>query len=235
VVRGGDPRGVIIAALSTHEKAPDGGRYLWNTVGPVPELPPELATLLPDAAIAQGAATETQVTGFLDPHTEAQRPELLDLWRRNFAKDVANSASRHDSMVSKLVGAVKEARASFFDARIAADTLQAMFLDAVGQMPMGRQGAVRTGALAYNEWVGILAWAVAQAMDANLDEVRARVAEREERMCTIGAPVNVASAATAAWRRSMLRTCRGRSCATAPGQCSDFQPNRRPGRGRTGG
>src|SRR5450631_4296786 len=33
----------------------------------------------------------------------------------------------------------------------------------------------------------------------------------------------------------MLRPCRGRSCATAPGQCSDFQPNRRPGRGRTAG
>src|SRR5664279_338168 len=33
----------------------------------------------------------------------------------------------------------------------------------------------------------------------------------------------------------MLRICRGRSCATAPGQCSDFQPNRRPGRGRTAG
>src|SRR5674476_486829 len=33
----------------------------------------------------------------------------------------------------------------------------------------------------------------------------------------------------------MLRTCRGRSCATAPGRCSDFQPNRRPGRGRTSG
>jgi hypothetical protein len=24
-------------------------------------------------------------------------------------------------------------------------------------------------------------------------------------------------------------------CATAPGECSDFQPNRRPGRGRTAG
>ena len=33
----------------------------------------------------------------------------------------------------------------------------------------------------------------------------------------------------------MLRTCRGLSCATAPGQCSDFQPNRQPGPGRTAG
>lgn len=33
----------------------------------------------------------------------------------------------------------------------------------------------------------------------------------------------------------MLRTRRGCPCATAPGQVSDFQPNPRPGRGRTAG
>jgi len=69
----------------------------------------------------------------------------------------------------------------------------------------------------------------------SIGEPLGRPLRNPEEGLKIGAPVNVASAATAAWRRSMLRTCRGRSCATAPGQCSDFQPNRRPGRGRTAG
>jgi len=69
----------------------------------------------------------------------------------------------------------------------------------------------------------------------SIGEPLGRPLRNPEEGLNIGAPVNVASAATAAWRRSMLRTCRGRSCATAPGQCSDFQPNRRPGRGRTAG
>src|ERR1019366_6850856 len=83
--------------------------------------------------------------------------------------------SRHQSMVPKLAGAMKEAGAGYFPADLAADTLEAMFLDAVGKAPKGKQGAARSGAIARNEWAGLLSWAVAQALNADLDEVRARV------------------------------------------------------------
>jgi hypothetical protein len=56
----------------------------------------------------------------------------------------------------------------------------------------------------------------------SIGEPLGRPLRNPEEGLKIGAPVNVASAATGAWRRSMLQTCRGRSCATAPGQCSDF-------------
>jgi Bifunctional DNA primase/polymerase, N-terminal len=167
--------GVVIVEPSHHEKAADGGRYRWVTTGELLELPADVAALLPDAADATDAATDAQVTAFLAEHTTSTRPELVNVWCRNFDKDVTAGGSRHQSMNSKLVGAMKEARAGFIDARAAADTLESMFLTAVGKAPNGKQGAPRSGAIARNEWAGLLSWAVAQARAADLDEVRARV------------------------------------------------------------
>jgi hypothetical protein len=177
----GDVRGkngVIILQPSHHEKAADGGRYLWLNTGPLLELPADIADLLPDAADAQDAATDAQVTAFLAEHTEATRPTLINVWCSMFGRDVDAGGSRHQSMVSKLAGAMKEARAGYFPAQLAADTLEGLFLDAVAQEPKGKQGAARSGAIARNEYAGLLSWAVAQALAADLDEVRARVADK---------------------------------------------------------
>jgi hypothetical protein len=125
--------GVIIVAPSVHQLAADGGRYQWVRTGPVPVLPEEVAAALPEAAGAADAATDAEVEAFLDAHTTGSRPELLDVWWRQFAKDVDEGASRHTSMVSKLAGAMKEAAAGLLDARTAADTLESMFLAAVSR------------------------------------------------------------------------------------------------------
>lgn len=132
----------------------------------------------PDGADAEDAATDAQVSTFLTEHTEALRPELVAVWCALFAKDVKAGGSRHTSMNSKLAGAMKEARAGLIDAQSAADALEGLFLDAVSKAPKGKQGASRSGAIARNEWAGLLSWAIAQAQAADLDEVRARVAEK---------------------------------------------------------
>ncbi len=56
--------------------------------------------------------------------------------------------------------------------------IKALFLTEVAKEPISdKQKAPRNGAVALSEFNGILAWAVAQALAANLDEVRARVEE----------------------------------------------------------
>lgn len=78
-----------------------------------------------------------------------------------------------------LVGAMKEARAGYYPAPSAADTIKQMFVEAVAQPPAsGRQGAARNGSVATSEFRGILAWAIGQANAADLDEVRARVTQK---------------------------------------------------------
>jgi hypothetical protein len=100
-------------------------------------------------------------------------------WVTTFTRKAAAGESRHDRMVSVCAGAMKEARAGLIPARLAADTLHSVFVEAVGKPPTSKgQGPARHGAKARSEYAGILAWAVAQANAANLDGVRARVNEK---------------------------------------------------------
>src|SRR5690606_32883006 len=69
--------GIIVVAPSEHAKESEGGRYEWVRTGPLLELPPALADMLPDAADAADAATDTEIRAFLERHTRAARPELL--------------------------------------------------------------------------------------------------------------------------------------------------------------
>ena len=170
--------GILVVAPSAHENAADGGRYAWQSLGPVPVLPESVAELLDDSGVEVDAATDEQIEVFLTAHTDSTRPELLDVWGRLFGTKVAEGESRHQRMISVLAGAMKESRASFLDARKAAETLQAAFLAAVAKAPVGKQGEARTGSKALGEWTGILAWAVAQAEVADLDEVRRRTSEK---------------------------------------------------------
>nr|CAA9311450.1 MAG: DNA primase [uncultured Nocardioidaceae bacterium] len=151
--------GVIVVAPSVHENVADGGRYVWRRTGLVPELPSSVAKLLDDATEASDAATDAQVEAFLDKHTDASRHELLEAWCRTYVRKVEAGESRHDRMVSVLTGAMKEARAGYFDARTAAATLAGLFLVAVrrGPLPGGKQGVARTPGQARSEWAGILA------------------------------------------------------------------------------
>lgn len=167
--------GVIIVAPSVHQDHEAGAEYRWERTGPVPVLTDRLAAALPDGTPGEDAATPAAVTAFLSEHTSASRPELTDVWLHIFANETAAGASRHDSMVSKLTGAMKEARAGFISAEVANARLRQAFLAAVADPT--HKGETRTGSRAEGEWAGLLAWAVSQAQAADLEDVRRRVAE----------------------------------------------------------
>ena len=158
--------GVIIAAPTPH---PAGGLYRWERTGLVAPLPDELAAALPTGTPAEDAATDAQIAAFLKAHNDSRRPEVLHGFKRAFLKKVEAGESRHDTACSVMAGAFKEARAGYYPAQAAIDIMRPIFLSAVG---LGTNK--RTGANAAGEWAGIVAWAVGQALAADLEEVRAR-------------------------------------------------------------
>lgn len=169
--------GVIIVAPSAHED--ETGLYQWQRTGAVPTLPEYVAAELPDAMPTEATATNAQVRAFLEAHTSAERPELVGIHVVGFQKRVELGESRHQSMCGPLAGAMREAAAGLVDARTAADTLEAVFTDAVTKAPTsGKQGKARDPRSARDEWRGLLAWAVPQAEAADPAGTRARVAER---------------------------------------------------------
>lgn len=169
--------GVIIVAPSAHED--EAGLYQWQRTGAVPTLPEYVAAELPDAMPTEATATNAQVRSFLEAHTSAERPELVGIHVVGFQKRVELGESRHQSMCGPLAGAMREAAAGLVDARTAADTLEAVFTDAVTKAPTsGKQGKARDPRSARDEWRGLLAWAVPQAESADPAGTRARVAER---------------------------------------------------------
>jgi len=169
--------GVIIVAPSEHQ---DGGRYLWETSGAVPELPGYVASRLADALAAVDAATDRQVKSFLDTYGKpGSRPDLLGFHLGGYAKKVEAGESRHASLSGPLAGAMREAMAGLLDAREAADTMEAVFLAAVGQVPRSsKQGPPRAGPRALGEYRGLLAWAIGQAVGSDPATTLARIADK---------------------------------------------------------
>lgn len=165
--------GVIVASPTPH---PDGGEYRWLRTGPVPKLPYWLHGLLDDATPAEGAVSDTAVAKFLDAHTRADRPNLLNGWKKMQRNRFAEGYSRHETTQRVLVAAMEEAAAGLIDARTAADTLGSAFVDAVTK-PSSNGRRTLTAAQARREALGMLRWAVAQARVADTTTIRSR-AER---------------------------------------------------------
>ena len=139
-------------------------------------LPAEIAEKMDDATPACDAASDAEVNAFLAAHTAATRPEVLDGLTKALANKFAAKLSRHGSTVPVLAGAMKEARAGYYPAMVAYDTIRPMFLAEVARPPASNhQNPARTGRVAESEFYGILAWAIGQALAADLNEVRARV------------------------------------------------------------
>lgn len=146
---------------------------------PVPVLPEELAELLEDASPAADAATDGAVSAFIAEHQTSTRANVLQGLVSALGKRYAAGESRHQSTVSTLTGAMKEARIGLYTAQEAIDVIRPMFIDAVTKPPTsGKQGPARSEHEAESEFGGILAWAIGQALGTDLDEIRARVEEK---------------------------------------------------------
>ena len=145
----------------------------------IPVLPDAIAEKFNDASPAEDSASDAEVDAFLAAHTTGARPEVLNGFKKALTDKFAAKLSRHGSTMRVLVGAMKEARAGYYPAMTAYDTIRPMFLEAVAKPPASsHQDAARNGEVAGSEFDGILAWAVGQANAADLDEVRARVEEK---------------------------------------------------------
>lgn len=186
--------GVIIAAPSRHA---DGGRYHWERAGTVPVLPEQIAALLDDASPGCDAVCDQTARTFIAEHTRAARPELLAGWRKALTSNIASGKSRHNSTLSVVTGAMKEAAVGELDAATALRELRIIFTQAVCRPP-----AARSAAAADQEWRGIVAWAIGQALTADPADTHARTAAA---MGTVidaappcnpapGAPINAAAA-----------------------------------------
>lgn len=182
-LRGGNS--VIVAFPTPHS---EGGEYRWRRIGAVPMLPAYLAEQIPDAAEAVDAATDTQVTAFLHRYDATERVEPLQVHAASFTKKIKAGESRHLTMVGALTGAMKEAAAGLYPARLAANTLESLYLPAVAQPGHGKQGHALDPRTAANHWSGLLSWAVAQANAADPEVTRARTAEKVPSLTAVPGP-----------------------------------------------
>lgn len=176
-VRGAN--GVIIAAPSTHEEDWLDGHYEWRQVGPVPVLPGYVSELLPERLASVANVTNAVVEDFLDDHPlrEGDPDGLIAGHIVPFQATTSSAAARHTQMLGHLCGAMREASEGLCDARLAADTLESVFLDAVSRSDLG-SGTVRDPAAAADEWAGLLRTAVGAALVAEPGQAAARVEAR---------------------------------------------------------
>lgn len=169
--------GIIIVAPSVHEKHADGARYLWEHTGPLPTLPDIIGGLLRDAGEAADAATDAQLRTFIQQHTGNARPELLAGVLNQFAAALTAGESRHEASLRITAGAMREAAAGMYPAKDAAERIFAAFAESLGHSRDGRE-RIRSKDSARAEFMGVLAWAVGQLSDADIEATRRSLAER---------------------------------------------------------
>lgn len=177
--------GVIVVAPSPHAS---GGEYRWIKTGSLPPLPSVFAEALPDSTPSEDAATDAEVDRFVEVHATGSRAALLEMPLRSFRKECETGSSRHDAMVSAACWAARESRMGMYSARVARDTLEMAFVEALAD---GGNGRTLNRQAAMDEFAGIFAWAVAQAnalTDAELDQRRAKVEERAPERVQVSEP-----------------------------------------------
>ncbi|ORJ57786.1 hypothetical protein B5M45_19450 [Mycobacterium simiae] len=157
-----------------------------------------------ESATTHSAASSSaaEVAAFAAEYHRADRPEILQGWVKAMKAGFKGKRNRHDTAVSVVTGALKEARAGYFPALSAIDTLRPLFLNAATKTPKAGERQ-RTDGQALDEWNDIVAWAVGRARVADLDEVHQRVAEQMPHL-PVAKPTRVRVERTDAERMSAL-------------------------------
>lgn len=166
--------GIIVVSPSIHESAAEGGHYAWQRIGAVPWLPIELAEQLPGTADPSEVATDTEVRAFADSYTSDMDRGLLIPVIQRFDRDVGDGGSRHGAMVTVACWAARESAAGAYPAAKAQATLRRKFIEVMRSSRPGSDRVLST-AQAGAEFDGIWAWAVSQALTADLNAVRERI------------------------------------------------------------
>jgi hypothetical protein len=171
-VRGAN--GVIIVEPTPH---PDGGRYRWIACAKVPELPEEIAAMLPDAERHEVAATSAEVGEFARAHNTGDGTAGIGGPLTVFARDAGGS--RHKALMDAACWLAREARAGAYSAAEARKALRDAFIAAMAvarpRKPGEKPDRVLTPAEARKEFEDGWAWAVAQALAMTVQECRNRI------------------------------------------------------------
>jgi hypothetical protein len=157
--------GVIVLEPTPHHKP--GGRYQMHP-GAVPVLPDTLSRALPDQHSAEDAVTREDIQSFLERHTAAERPALVDGVVRKLRASIEAGEGRHPSAVTAACWAAREAQAGLYDARKAFGALYGVFSEALSGESDRNPAA---------EWTGIVSWAIGQAPLEDPAATRARVGD----------------------------------------------------------
>lgn len=174
-VRGNN--GVFVATPSVHEKADEGGFYGWERWGSAPVLPPEIDSLCSDANPAERPATSVEVAEFIAAHKNADHPELFGAVERDFNRRYEEGESRHQTAVTDVCWAAREALAGSYPASEAFSRLEDVFVAAKAD-PKAANGQTVGEEQARSEFDGIVAWAVNQAIAEGMASCTARVGTR---------------------------------------------------------
>lgn len=166
--------GIICVFPTPHSK---GGRYTWVETGPLPELPAELAALLPDATDADASATDAEAAAFLINHSTGTRPDLAEKLFEKINAQYGEGISRHQIFVDITAWAMREAWAGLYPAPGIADRLRRRFVSAMATCRNGSERVLDYGS-ASREFAGILSWAIAQARQSSVEEIRKAVDAR---------------------------------------------------------
>ena len=165
--------GYIVVAPSEHPEK--DGLYQWQRTGPVPVLPDEIATLLPDGQRSDDVADDATITAFLAAHTDAAKPHLLKPVLNQFGTNCNAGHSRHEELLRAAVWGMREAAAGLYSAQSVWDALwqdfEAVMKDTPNRYPRP-------------EFRRVMAWAISQAMGTDTTarriEVQARLDAAEE-------------------------------------------------------
>jgi AAA domain-containing protein/bifunctional DNA primase/polymerase-like protein len=169
--------GIIVVTPSVHERAADGGFYAWRSTGSVPPLPEQLAELLPQSNDPAEVATDTEIQLFFDTFAREDYPGMVMAVCQRWEREIGDGGSRHDAMVSAACWAAREARGGAYAAARAHSMLRKRFLEAMVHTRPGSDRALserQAGA----EFDGIWAWAVAQAITADVGRIREKIEQQ---------------------------------------------------------
>lgn len=162
---------VALAASGSDDRTGESLAGLVNAQRHTGTKPARSSRTTPDVA------SDAEVAAFIAEYQRADRPEILQGRANALNKPMREKGSRHNRAVSVVTGALKEARAGYFSAQGALDTLKPLFIVAATRRPQGDERQ-RSEGQALDEWNEVVRWAVREARVADLAEVHRRVAEK---------------------------------------------------------
>lgn len=158
--------GIIVVAPSAHTK--DHGRYHWVRTGEVPVLPPEISSKLPNGQRAEDVADDKTVADFIAENNHSEMAHLLKPVLAKFVDDCTDArGSRHEALVRAAVWGMREARAGYYPAQSVIDGLWQDF-----------EAYMAGDRFPRNEFKGVIAWAVSQALATDPVKRKAEVQGR---------------------------------------------------------